>query len=204
MVDMESSLNKTELAITPDDTETTPATTRIFMSQIPTFMRENELRSMLEEFGAITELKLLREKRTGESRGCCFVTYAEVRSAHAALVALNEKRVLPTMCRPVEMKAVTLNDENDGENVVNERKLFVGMISRKMDENTLRAMFSSYGNIENCTILREPNGRSKGCAFVTYESKYAALNAIQHMHRSQIMDNCTNPINVRFADTYQS
>lgn len=198
---MESSLNKTQLAITPDDTETT--TTRIFMSQIPTFMRENELRSMLEEFGPVTELKLLREKRTGESRGCCFVTYAEVRSAEAARLALNKKRVLPTMCRPIEIKAVTVA-ENDAENVVNERKLFVGMISRNMDENTLRAMFSSYGTIENCTILREPNGRSKGCAFVTYESKYAALNAIQHMHRSQIMDNCTNPINVRFADTYQS
>ena len=83
----------------------------------------------------------------------------------------------------------------------NERKLFVGMLSRSLEEKDIRELFMPYGAIEQCLVLRDTNGRSKGCAFVTFESKLAALNAIKFMHRSILMENCTHPINVRFADT---
>lgn len=43
-----------------------------------------------------------------------------------------------------------------------ERKLFVGMLSKKCNENDVRIMFSAYGGIEECTVLRDSNGQSKG------------------------------------------
>lgn len=46
--------------------------------------------------------------------------------------------------------------------VVEERKLFVGMLSKKCSENDVRMMFSPFGTIEECTILREQNGQSRG------------------------------------------
>jgi hypothetical protein len=54
-----------------------------------------------------------------------------------------------------------------------ERKLFVGMVSKKYSESDVRVMFSSFGTIEECTVLRDTNGISKG------EMKYILL--IKHI-----------------------
>ena len=45
---------------------------------------------------------------------------------------------------------------------ITERKLFVGMLSRKCNEQDVRTMFSRYGIIDECTVLRDSNGQSKG------------------------------------------
>lgn len=75
------------------------------------------------------------------------------------------------------------------------------MINRSYDENDIRIMFAPYGQIEDCTILRDSNMKSRGCAFVTYLKRQSAINAIKSMHHSQTMDGCSSPIVVKFADT---
>jgi len=45
---------------------------------------------------------------------------------------------------------------------VEDRKLFIGMVSKKCNENDIRLMFSPYGQIEECRILRGPDGLSRG------------------------------------------
>ncbi|KAK4822927.1 hypothetical protein QYF61_023427 [Mycteria americana] len=84
---------------------------------------------------------------------------------------------------------------------VEDRKLFIGMISKKCNENDIRVMFSPFGQIEECRILRGPDGLSRGCAFVTFTTRAMAQTAIKAMHQAQTMEGCSSPIVVKFADT---
>lgn len=53
------------------------------------------------------------------------------------------------------------------------------MLNRKLNENDVRKLFENHGCIEECTVLRDHNQTSKGCAFVTFASKLSAVSAIK-------------------------
>ncbi|XP_045495040.1 CUGBP Elav-like family member 1 isoform X1 [Colias croceus] len=167
---------------------------KMFVGQVPRSMDENDLRLMFEEFGRVHQINVLRDKITGASKGCCFVTFFTRKAALKAQDALHNIKTLSGMHHPIQMKPA------DSENR-NERKLFVGMLNKKLSENDVRTLFSGHGAIEECTVLRDAQGQSKGCAFVTFVSKQAAIAAIKALHHSQTMEGCSAPLVVKFADT---
>ncbi|NXN37557.1 CELF4 protein, partial [Rhinoptilus africanus] len=85
--------------------------------------------------------------------------------------------------------------------VPEDRKLFVGMLNKQQSEDDVRRLFEAFGNIEECTILRGPDGNSKGCAFVKYSSHAEAQAAINALHGSQTMPGASSSLVVKFADT---
>ncbi|XP_048522407.1 CUGBP Elav-like family member 1-A isoform X4 [Dendroctonus ponderosae] len=171
-----------------------PDTIKMFVGQVPRSMDESDLRRMFEKYGRVHSINVLRDKATGASKGCCFVTFFTRKAALLAQDALHNVHTLNGMHHPIQMKPA------DSENR-NERKLFVGMLSKKFCENDVRALFSGVGTIEECTVLRDPAGNSRGCAFVTFSNKQAALLAIKSLHQSQTMEGCSAPLVVKFADT---
>lgn len=62
------------------------------------------------------------------------------------------------------------------------------MLARKYTEVDVCKLFSAYGTIEECTILRDSNGQSKGCAFVTFASRSNAISAIKATNHSLTLE----------------
>ncbi|XP_072858634.2 CUGBP Elav-like family member 2 isoform X24 [Pogona vitticeps] len=176
-----------------------PDAIKMFVGQIPRLWSEKELKELFEPYGAVYQINVLRDRSQNppQSKGCCFVTFYTRKAALEAQNALHNIKTLPGMHHPIQMKPA----DSEKSNAVEDRKLFIGMVSKKCNENDIRVMFSPFGQIEECRILRGPDGLSRGCAFVTFSTRAMAQNAIKGMHQSQTMEGCSSPIVVKFADT---
>ncbi|XP_052244699.1 CUGBP Elav-like family member 2 isoform X20 [Dreissena polymorpha] len=180
--------------------EPDPDAIKMFVGQVPRSMDENDLTKMFEQYGSVFQLNVLRDKVSGQSKGCCFVTFYTRKAALDAQNALHNIKTMPGMHHPVQMKPAD-SEKRNGELYTEERKLFIGMLSKKYSETEVKMMFAPFGNIEDCTVLRDQNGQSRGCAFITFSSRQSATNCIKNMHHSQTMEGCSSPLVVKFADT---
>jgi len=66
-------------------------------------------------------------------------------------------------------------------------KLYVGNLPWSIDDNGLKELFTSYGDIEEAVLIKDKfSGRSKGFGFVTFTDDAAAQKAIAEMHEKDV------------------
>jgi len=56
------------------------------------------------------------------------------------------------------------------------RELYVGNLDWSANEKDVKALFSPYGVVENVRIPRQMSGKSKGSAFVVFNSSVSPLS----------------------------
>lgn len=68
--------------------------------------------------------------------------------------------------------------------VEKENKLFVGMLPKTFNEHELRQLFQPFGELKEVHIIRGPEGSPKGCAFVKFVDRDAAMSAINQLNET--------------------
>jgi RNA recognition motif-containing protein len=63
----------------------------IYVGNLNYRVRENDLRSLLEQYGTVENVKVVKDRETGRSKGFGFVEITEDDAAQRAIGELNEK-----------------------------------------------------------------------------------------------------------------
>lgn len=66
-------------------------------------------------------------------------------------------------------------------------KIYVGNLPFSVDDNALKALFTSYGEVSEAVLIKDKfSNRSKGFGFVTINDDAAAKKAIAEMHEKEV------------------
>jgi len=121
--------------------------------------------------------------------------------AEEAKHQIETKRItLPGISNVIQIKWADGEDQRLGVDETTIPKLFVGSIPKHASEENLRDVFSQFGTIEELVLMKDPDGTSRGCAFIKFKQKEDALLAIRFLNGNVYIEGSDKPIEVRFAE----
>ncbi|XP_042516261.1 flowering time control protein FCA-like isoform X3 [Macadamia integrifolia] len=179
----------------PDNTDAGFA--KLFVGSVPRTATEEDIRPLFEEHGNLIEVALIKDRRTGQQQGCCFIKYATSEEADRAIRALHNQYTLPGGVGPIQVRYADGERERLG---AAEYKLFVGSMNRQATEREVEEIFSPYGRVEDVYIMRDEKKQSRGCGFVKFSHRDMAAAAMSGLNGIYVMRGCDQPLTVRFAD----
>ncbi|XP_068637531.1 flowering time control protein FCA-like isoform X2 [Aristolochia californica] len=184
----------------PDKTSTS-GFAKLFIGSVPRTAIEEDIRPLFEDHGNVIEVALIKDKRTGQQQGCCFIKYATSEEADQAIRVLHNQVTLPGGTGPIQVRYADGERERLGKfQSASDFKLFVGSLNRQATEKEIEDIFSPYGHVEDVYIMRDEMKQCRGCAFVKFSHRDMATAAINALDGTYTMRGCDQPLTVRFAD----
>jgi len=177
----------------------------IQVSNLPLETTRYQLEQLFEDLGPVKKCFVLKS-REGKKSTIGYVTFAMHDDCKSALEIkdLNLEGVSLSMKVAPDKKVYndgpkgeksTLNIKDPNSNISkNKARLIIRNLSFKSDENSLKKFFSPHGPVVDVNILKKPDGRMVGCAFVEFKkvedagAAIKAANAAQFLGRTMAVD----------------
>ncbi|XP_010689045.1 heterogeneous nuclear ribonucleoprotein Q isoform X1 [Beta vulgaris subsp. vulgaris] len=163
-VDEEDKEKHTELLSLP------PYGSEVFIGGLPKDATEEDLRDLCEPIGELFEVRLMKNKDTGEIKGYAFVAFKTKEDAQRAIEELKNKEFKGKSLR------CSLSDSK--------HRLFIGNIPKSWSEDQFRKMIHDVGPGAEMIDLKQDAlnpGRNRGFAFIEYYNNACADYARQKM-----------------------
>jgi len=159
----------------------------------------HDLEAMFCSYGTIITSRLLLDNNY-RPRGVGFVRFNLRQEASMAVDALNGI-ILEGCNAPLVVKFARNNIKASDMhfaappltpryNAHQKYVLYVNNLSPEVDENTLMALFSTFGHVQDISIIRNHWDKKKIYAFVTMQNFVSAQNACQQLHGYKVGSKC--------------
>lgn len=156
---------------------------KVWVGNLPWEVEVEDLRNLGEEFGAVVDVTIVRDRMTGRSRGFGFLEYSEPQEATNAINTLNGQefsgRVL-NVNSPLPRGAARERPRRRDFN--NSYRLYVGNLAWSIRENELETLFGDFGPTNTYIVM--DGDRSKGFGFVSFaneEDRNSAMSSLDGM-----------------------
>ena len=150
---------------------------KLFIGGLNLDTTEESLKDYFARWGETVDVVVMRFPDTKRSRGFGFVTYENVESVDAVLIA--KPHVLDG--KEIEPKRAVAKDEtaqSSRQEVESSHKIFVGGLASATTEEDIRNCFDKFceeagdGKVEEILVMKDRDSdRLRGFCFVTFDSK---------------------------------
>ncbi|EFA74815.1 RNA-binding region RNP-1 domain-containing protein [Heterostelium album PN500] len=142
------------------------AENEVFVGGVSKNVTEDDLQSVFNSVGSVRQIRLMKNKLNGESKGYAFITFEDKSSCQMAVEKISNK----------ELKGKSLRVKYSE----NRRKLFLGNLPKEFNKEQLLEILNKHTEgITSMDFLMDPDNptRNRGFAFVEFSDYYLADKA---------------------------
>ncbi|KAF9675888.1 hypothetical protein SADUNF_Sadunf09G0080200 [Salix dunnii] len=177
----------------------------VFVKNLSEMTTEEDLNKAFGEYGTITSVVVMRDG-DGKSKCFGFVNFENADDAAKAAEALNGKKfddkewfvgkAQKKYEREVELKQRFEQSMKEAADKFQGANLYIKNLDDSIGDEKLRELFSPFGTITSCKVMRDPNGISRGSGFVAFSTPEEASRALLEMNGKMI---ASKPLYVALA-----
>ncbi|KAK6627486.1 hypothetical protein RUM44_009964 [Polyplax serrata] len=147
---------------------------------------EDTLRNEFGKYGAIEELRCVKDRQTGEPKGVVYIKFAKTSEAARALEEMNGK-MIEGGNRPIKVLIAHSRGEGSKKDPLEEERLLRLFVVCKKTSTVedIEDHFKEFGEIDNVKLVKNRDtNENKGFAYVKYYKMYHAALAYEQCDRS--------------------
>lgn len=171
------------------ETANTADKARLYVSNLAWDTKVEDLRALFETFGVVTDTYIPTERaggggRPGRVKGFAFVEFVSSTAATEAVRSLNGSSLGG---RELTVEFSTAERSKRGPRSQEQStRLFVSSLSFDTTWESLKDAFRAAGNVTYASVSMRPDGSSKGCGIVSFDSAEEAEAAIEVMNGAEL------------------
>jgi polyadenylate-binding protein len=177
----------------------------VFVKNLSESTTKEDLVKIFGEYGNITSAVVMIGM-DGKSRCFGFINFENPDAAARAVQELNGKKINDKEWyvgraqkkseREMELKRRFEQSLKDAADKYQGLNLYLKNLDDSIGDDQLRELFSNFGKITSCKVMRDQNGLSKGSGFVAFSTREEASQALTEMNGKMISG---KPLYVAFA-----
>ncbi|XP_009386706.2 polyadenylate-binding protein 2 isoform X2 [Musa acuminata AAA Group] len=174
----------------------------VFVKNLSESTTKEDLENIFGKYGKITSAVVMREE-DGKSKCFGFINFENPDAAARAVQELNGHKfddkewyvgkALKKSERELELKEKFDRNAKETMDKYQGLNLYLKNLDDSIGDDELRELFSGFGMITSCKVMREPNGISKGSGFVAFSAPDEAARALTEMNGKMV---CGKPLYV--------
>ncbi|KFK30042.1 hypothetical protein AALP_AA7G209600 [Arabis alpina] len=178
-----------------DTTANTTKFTNVYVKNLAESTTDDDLKNAFGEYGKITSAVVMKDGE-GKSKGFGFVNFENADDAAKAVESLNGHkfddkewyvgRAQKKSERETELRVRYEQNLKEAAEKFQSSNLYVKNLDPTISDEKLKDLFSPFGTVTSCKVMRDPTGISKGSGFVAFSTPEEATEAMSQLSGKMI------------------